>query len=558
MKTAHFILFACLLLGSCKSEAPKTDRILIKNGTIYDGTGTTPYVADILIQADTIAMISKPGLLRGSTEIDAKGLAVTPGFINMLSWATESLIADGRSLGDIKQGVTLEVMGEGNSMGPLNDSMRLDEEANMGALKYKIEWNTLNGYLEWLTKRGISCNVASFVGAATVRQNVLGSKNIAPNAEQLQKMKALVRQAMEEGAMGVGSALIYAPGTYAKTGELTELCKVAAEYDGMYISHMRSEGNRLIEAVDELMSIAKNAKIRAEIYHLKAAGKQNWDKIDDVIIKIDKARASGLEISTNMYTYIAGATGLDAAMPPSVQEGGYKEWARRLQDPIIRKQVLKDMVTPSNDWENLLLGATPKGALLVGFKSDSLHYLVGKTLEEAAKIYGKTPQETAIDLVVKDGSRVEVVYFLMSEENVKQQIQLPYMTFGSDAGSMAPEGIFLKSSTHPRAYGNFARLLGKYVRDEKVISLQDAVRKLTSLPASRLKIKKRGMIKVGYYADVAVFDPLSIKDNATFEKPHQLATGMKHVFVNGVQVLKEGEHTGAKSGRVIYGPGKKQ
>jgi N-acyl-D-amino-acid deacylase len=557
MKTAHFILIVCLLIGSCKSETSKTDRILIKNGTIYDGTGTTPYVADILIQADTISMISKPGLLRGSTEIDAKGLAVTPGFINMLSWATESLIADGRSLGDIKQGVTLEVMGEGNSMGPLNDSMRLDEEANMGALKYKIEWNTLNGYLEWLTKRGVSCNVASFVGAATVRQNVLGSKNIAPNAEQLQKMKALVRQAMEEGAMGIGSALIYAPGTYAKTDELTELCKVAAEYDGMYISHMRSEGNRLVEAVDELVSIAKNAKIRAEIYHLKAAGQQNWDKIDDVIIKIDKARASGLEISTNMYTYIAGATGLDASMPPSVQEGGYKEWARRLQDPVIRKQVLKDMVTPSNDWENLLLGATPKGALLVGFKSDSLHYLVGKTLEEAAKIYGKTPQETAIDLVVKDGSRVEVVYFLMSEENVKQQIQLPYMAFGSDAGSMAPEGIFLKSSTHPRAYGNFARLLGKYVRDEKVISLQDAVRKLTSLPASRLKIKKRGLIKVGYYADVAVFDPLSIKDNATFEKPHQLATGMKHVFVNGVQVLKEGEHTGAKSGRVVYGPGKK-
>jgi N-acyl-D-amino-acid deacylase len=523
MKTAHFILIAFFLISSCKSETPKTDRILIKNGTIYDGTGTMPYVADILIQADTIAMISKPGLLRGSTEIDAKGLAVTPGFINMLSWATESLIADGRSLGDIKQGVTLEVMGEGNSMGPLND-----------------------------------CNVASFVGAATVRQNILGSKNIAPNAEQLQKMKALVRQAMEEGAMGIGSALIYAPGTYAKTDELTALCKVAAEYDGMYISHMRSEGNRLTEAVDELMSIAKNAKIRAEIYHLKAAGQQNWDKIDDVIIKIDKARASGLEISTNMYTYIAGATGLDAAMPPSVQEGGYKEWARRLQDPIVRKKLLKDMVTPSNDWENLLLGATPKGALLVGFKSDSLHYLVGKTLEEAAKIYGKTPQETAIDLVVKDGSRVEVVYFLMSEENVKQQIQLPYMAFGSDAGSMAPEGIFLKSSTHPRAYGNFARLLGKYVRDEKVISLQDAVRKLTSLPASRLKIKKRGLIKVGYYADVAVFDPLSIKDNATFEKPHQLATGMKHVFVNGVQVLKEGEHTSAKSGRVVYGPGRKQ
>ena len=557
MRKLAALAFLFLTLLSCNEEKSTGNRIVIKNGTIYDATGTPPFVGDILIQDDTIATIAKPGILRGGTEIDAKGLVVAPGFINMLSWSTETLIADGRSMSEIMQGITLEVMGEGNSMGPVNDSMRLDAEADMGDVKYKIEWSTLRGYLDWLTKRGVSCNVASFVGAATVRQNVLGSKNIAPNAEELIKMKNLVRQAMEEGAMGVGSALIYAPGFYAKTDELIELCKVASEYDGMYISHMRSEGNRLLEAVDELLTIAKEAKIRAEIYHLKAAGKQNWDKMDEVIIKIDQARAAGLQISTNMYTYIAGATGLDAAMPPSVQEGGYKEWVRRLKDPVIRKQILKEMRTPTDKWENLMIGATAKGMLLVGFKSDSLRYLTGKTLEEAAKIYDKTPEETAIDLVIKDGSRVEVVYFLMSEDNVKQQIRLPYMTFGSDAGSMAPEGLFLKSSTHPRAYGNFARLLSKYVRDEKAISLQEAIYKLSALPASRLKIKKRGTLKVGNFADIVIFDPLSIQDHATFEKPHQLATGMKHVVVNGVPVLKDGVHTGAKPGRVVYGPGKK-
>ena len=541
---------------SCQNEKPHKNRIIIKNGTIYDGSGTQPYVADILIQDDTIATIAKPGILRGGIEIDAKGMAVAPGFINMLSWSTETLIADGRSLSEIKQGVTLEVMGEGNSMGPLNDSMRREAQANLSDIKYNIEWSTLAEYLNWLTKRGVSCNVASFVGASTVRENVLGSRNQAPNAEELNRMKDLVRQAMKEGAMGVGSALIYAPGFYAKTDELMALCQVAAEYDGIYISHMRSEGNRLLEAADELITIARDAKIRAEIYHLKVAGKQNWDKLDALVAKIDAARASGLEIYTDMYTYIAGATGLDAAMPPYVQEGGYKEWAKRLKDPAIRKKVLKEMVTPTDKWENLLMGATPQGTLLAGFKTDSLRYLTGKTLEEAAKIYGKTPQETAIDLVIKDGSRVEVVYFLMSEENVKAQIKLPQMSFGSDAGSMAPEGLFLKSSTHPRAYGNFARLLGKYVRDEKVISLQEAIYKLSSLPAAHLKIQKRGSLRVGHYADIVVFDPLSIQDNATFEKPHQLATGMKHVLVNGVQVLKDGEHTGAKPGRVVYGPGK--
>jgi N-acyl-D-amino-acid deacylase len=555
-KITLFFAFCALFLG-CKNQPTKTDSILIKNGTIYDGSGNDPFVGDVLIQGDTIAAIEKPNILRGSQEIDAKGMAIAPGFINMLSWSTESLIIDGRSMGEIKQGITLEVMGEGSSMGPLNDSIKRDAEANMGEFKYKIEWTTLREYLEWLTKRGISCNVASFVGAATVRENVLGSKNVAPTPAELEKMKTLVRKAMEDGAMGIGSALIYAPGFYAKTDELIELCKVAAEYDGMYISHMRSEGNRLLEAVDEVITIAKKANIRAEIYHLKAAGQQNWGKIDKVVAKIDSANKAGLQISTDMYLYVAGATGLDASMPPAVQEGGYKEWVKRLKDPIIRKQVLKDMMTPTDKWENLFLGASPKGMLLVEFKSDSLRYLQGKTLEEAAKIYGKSAAETAIDLVIKDGSRVGVVYFLMSEDNVKKQIKLPFMSFGSDAGSQAPEGIFLKSSTHPRSYGNFARLLGKYVRDEKVIPLQEAIYKLTALPASHLKIKKRGILKVGNFADVVVFDPLSIQDHATFEKPHQLSTGMQHVFVNGVAVLKNGEHTGAKSGRVVYGSGKK-
>jgi N-acyl-D-amino-acid deacylase len=563
MRKYFLLILLFTIFQHCQNNTNTTSKssILIKNGTLYDGSGNDPILANILIQDDTIAGIEKSNsegsILRGGIEIDAKGMAVAPGFINMLSWSTESLITDGRSMGEIKQGITLEVMGEGSSMGPVNDSIKREMEANMTESPYKVEWNTLNEYLNWLTKKGVSCNVASFVGAATVRENILGSRNVAPTPAELEKMKALVRQAMQEGAMGVGSALIYAPGFYAKTDELVALCKVASEYGGSYITHMRSEGNRLLEGVDEVLSIAKQANIHCEIYHLKAAGKQNWSKMDKVIAKIDSARKAGLNITTDMYTYIAGATGLDASMPPSVQEGGIKEWVKRLKDPIIRKQVLKDMVTPTDKWENLFLGAGAKGMLLAGFKTDSLRYLIGKTLEEAAKIYGTSPQETAVNLVIKDGSRVEVVYFLMQEDNVKKQIKLPYMSFGSDAASMAPEGVFLKHSTHPRAYGNFARLLGKYVRDEKVIPLQEAIYKLTLLPATNLKIQKRGALKVGNYADIVVFDPLSIQDHATFEKPHQYSTGMKHVFVNGTHVLNNGEHTGAKPGRVVYGPGKK-
>ncbi|HLF19668.1 MAG TPA: D-aminoacylase [Bacteroidota bacterium] len=530
--------------------------MVIRNGTVYDGSGKPGVAGDVALQGDKIIAVGKWEGIRGKVEIDATGLAIAPGFINMLSWATESLIQDGRSQSDIRQGVTLEVFGEGWSMGPLNDSMKRESEEQQGDIKYKVEWTTLGEYLEFLVKKGISTNVASFVGATTVRINTLGYADRVPNKQELEQMKNLVRQGMEEGALGVGSSLIYAPAFYAKTDELIELCKVASEYGGSYISHMRSEGNRLLEAVDELIRISRGAKIDAEIYHLKAAGQSNWKKIDDVITKVEKARSDGLNITADMYTYIAGATGLDASMPPWVQEGGIKEWRKRLQDPDIRKRVKQEMTTPTDAWENLYLGAgSAKNVLLAGFKTDSLKYLTGKTLADIAIMRGRTPEETAMDLVLDDNSRVETVYFLMSEDNVKKQVKLPWVSFGSDAESSAPEGVFLKSNPHPRAYGNFARVLDKYVREEKIIPLQEAVRKLTSLPAKNLKIKGRGALIPGHFADVVVFDPNQISDHATFEKPHQYSTGVVHVFVNGVQVLKNGEHTGAKPGQVVRGPG---
>ncbi|VAV86271.1 N-acyl-D-amino-acid deacylase, partial [hydrothermal vent metagenome] len=532
-----------------------TYDILIKNGTIADGFGNPTFIGDIAINADTIAAIGNLNA-KGDIEIDATGLVIAPGFINMLSWATESLIEDGKSQSDIRQGVTLEVFGEGWSMGPLTESVKKQAQENQGDIKYDIEWNTLGEYLEYLVNRGVSPNVASFIGATTVRINTIGYEDRVPTKEELTIMKDMVKEAMEEGALGVGSSLIYAPAFYSTTEELIELCKVASEYDGMYISHMRSEGNRILQSMDELIRIADEANIGAEIYHLKMSGKENWNKFDAVVKKIDSARAAGLHITTDMYTYIAGATGLDASMPPWVQEGGYEKWAERLKDPEIRKRVYKEMTTPTDDWENLMYAAgTPENLLLVGFKNDSLRHYTGKTLAEVAKIRNKTPEETAMDLVIEDGSRVGTVYFLMSEENVKKQIALPYMSFGSDAGSLAPEGVFLNSNPHPRAYGNFARVLGKYVRDEKVISLEEAIRKLTSLPATNLKIKKRGALKIGYFADLAIFNPETIQDHATFAKPHQFSTGMEHVFVNGVQVLKDGEHTGELPGQVVRGPG---
>ena len=555
-------LFKCLILilliSSCSSH--KDYDILIKNGTIADGSGNPPYIGSVGINADTIAAVGKLKAT-GRLEIDATDLVVAPGFINMLSWATESLIQNGRSESDIMQGVTLEVFGEGWSMGPLNKNLKkeLQLPTAQGDIKYDIDWNTLDEYLQSLVRRGISPNVASFIGATTVRINHIGYENRAPTAEELTSMKQMVKEAMEDGALGVGSSLIYAPAFYSSTEELIELSKVASEYNGLYISHMRSEGNRLLQGIDELITIANEADIRAEIYHLKMSGKENWNKYDEVVKKIDSARTSGLSITTNMYTYIAGATGLDASMPPWVQEGGYEKWAERLQDSKIRRRVLKEMTNPTDEWENLMYSAgTPDNLLLVGFENDSLRHYTGKTLTQVAEIHGKSPEETAMDLVIADGSRVGTVYFLMSEENIKKQVALPYMSFGSDASSLSPEGVFLNSSTHPRAYGNFSRLLGKYVRDEQIISIEEAVRKLTSLPASNLKIKKRGSLSKGYFADLAIFNPETIQDHATFAKPHQLSTGMIHVFVNGEQVLKNGKHTGAKPGRVVRGPGYKK
>ncbi len=550
------ILFAgVLVLGGC--QAPPQYDVVIRGGTVYDGSGSEPVQADVGILDSRIAAVGNLEAAVGKTEIDVTGLAVAPGFINMLSWATESLILDGRSQSDIRQGVTLEVFGEGRSMGPLNEAMKTQtRESQPEDARYEINWTTLGEYLESLVDRGIATNVASFVGATTIRVHELDRENRPPTPEELQRMQQLVAQAMEEGALGVGSSLIYAPAFYAQTDELIALCQTAAEYGGMYISHMRSEGDRFLEAVDELIEIAEKAGIAAEIYHLKAAGERNWDKLETVIEKVEAARERGLKITADMYTYTAGSTGLNAIMPPWVQEGGYEQWVARLKDPAIRAQVIEEMRTVSDQWENLLLAAgTPENVVVIGFRSPQLQSLTGLTLGQVAAQRGTSPEDTAIDLVIEDGSRVSSIYFLMTEENIHRQIALPWLSFGSDGGSLAAEGSFLNRRTHPRAYGNFARLLGKYVRDEKVIPLQEAVRKLTSLPAENLKIKDRGRIETGFYGDLAIFDPATIQDHATFEEPHQYSTGMVHVFVNGVAVLQDGEHTGATPGQVVRGPG---
>lgn len=550
----YLLLTTVFFLSFCTSR--DHFDLLITDAIIYDGSGGEPYQGSIGINKDTIAYVGPITNVSADSIISVNNMAVSPGFVNMLSWATESLIQDGRSIGDIKQGVTLEVMGEGWSMGPWTEAMKAETRSFQKDIIFDIEWTTLGEYLEFLEKKGISPNVASFVGATTLRMHELGEANRPPNAEEMARMKALVKNAMEEGALGIGSSLIYAPAFYADTQELIELCKVASEYGGMYISHLRSEGDLWLEAIDELLAIAQEANIPAEIYHLKAGGKGNWYKLDLALAKIDSARAAGLEITTNMYNYTAGATGLDASMPPWVQEGGYGEWSRRLKDPAIKAKVISEMKAKGEGWENLYFAAgTAENLLLVDFRNDALRQYTGKTLAEVSRLRGTSPEETAIDLVIADSSRVGTVYFLMSEDNVKKQLRIPYMSFGSDAGSMAIEPPFTNTSTHPRAYGNFARLLGKYVRDEKVISLQEAIYKLTLLPATHLKIKKRGALQVGHYADIVVFDPSKVQDHATFDNPHQYASGIIHVWVNGVQVLSDGEHTGATPGRVVRGPG---
>jgi N-acyl-D-amino-acid deacylase len=551
-----FVAALALLLAACATapSAPRYDTV-IRGGTIYDGSGGAPYRGDVGLRGDRIAYVGPSLDGRARKEIDASGLAVAPGFINMLSWANEALIADPKAQSDIRQGVTLEVMGEGESMGPLSRQMVLNETKRQGDIRYIVDWRTLGGYLSQMERKGVSPNIASFVGATTVRVHELGEGDVDPTPAQLDRMRALVRQAMNEGAMGVGSSLIYAPAYFAETPELIALATEAGKCGGMYISHIRDEGPKLLEAIDELVAISAASGAPAEIYHFKQSGKSNWDKIDAAIARVEAARARGLRITADMYTYAASSTGLDAAMPLWVQEGGIEAWVARLKDPAQRARALGEMRRGEVSENSDLVVREPSKVLLLGFKTAALKPLTGKTLEEVARARGKSPEETAADLVVEDNSRIQVAYFSMSEDNVRREVALPWMSFGSDASAQAPEGVFLKSSTHPRAYGNFARVLGKYVRDEKVVTLQDAVRRMTSLPASNLGLKDRGALRAGHYADLAIFDPATIRDNATFARPQQYATGMRHVFVNGVQVLRDGEHSGATPGRFVRGPG---
>ena len=556
MRNLALILLLLFTVFSCKQQIDY--NTIIRNGLIYDGNGGAPYPADLGILGDTIAFI---GDLKGASalnEVDARGMAVAPGFINMLSHSEETLIQDGRSESEIRQGVTLEALGE-SSMGPLNPRMKKESQEGQGPIKYEVSWNTLGGYLDFLEKRGISCNVASFVGTGTIREYVVGEENKAPTALQLDSMKFLVDQAMEEGAMGVTNALIYPTDYFAKTDELVALAKEASKYGGIYISHMRSEGNKLFEAVGELIDISRQAEIPAEIYHLKEAGKGNWWKLDSLVAIVEKARKEGLKITADMYTYNKSSTGLTAVFPPTLQDGGFDKLWKRLQDKSIRAEMKKAMNTDAQDWENTYYqsgGAT--GVLLLGFRQDSLRKYIGKTLAEVAATRGHSPEETAMDLIVEDSTRIEVVYSSMNEDNIRKEIVLPWVSFGSDAGSQAPESVFLISNPHPRAYGNFARVIGKFSRDEKLLTLQQAIYKLAKLPAANLKIQRRGELKTGNYADIVVFDYNKVQDHASFEKPHQYSTGIQDVFVNGVEVLKDGEHTGAKPGRIVRGPGYKK
>jgi N-acyl-D-amino-acid deacylase len=548
--------FAALLLASCSTSSDNAEfDTILRGGTIYDGLGGDPYVADIAVNGERIAAIGDLAGRSGKQVFDARGMAVSPGFINMLSWATESLIEDGRGMSDLKQGVTLEVMGEGNSMGPWNDEMKARERRQQGDIKFDIEWNTLGEYLEHLVERGISLNVASYVGATTVRKHEVGYDDRPPSDDELARMQELVRGAMREGALGVGSSLIYAPASFADTDELLALVAAAAEFGGVYISHIRSEGDRLEEGVQELIKIASLTGAPSEIYHLKAAGKENWHKLQTVFAMIESARSAGLDVTADMYTYTAGATGLDASMPLWVQEGGLDAWVERLQDPDTRARVIEEMQQPAADWENFFVQAGPDKMILLGFKNPDLKPLTGKTLTEVAEERNSTPAETAIDLVIEDNSRVGTAYTLMSEDNVRRQMAKPWISFASDAAALADEGVFLLSNPHPRAYGTFARVLGKYSRDEGLLTLPEAIRRLTSMPAFNINIRDRGQLKEGYYADIVVFDPALIADVATFPEPHQYAIGVEHVFVNGEHVLKWGEHTGAMPGQVVRGPG---
>ncbi|ASV29068.1 N-acyl-D-amino-acid deacylase family protein [Maribacter cobaltidurans] len=544
----QYILVLTLLLAlvaACKNQEKTSYDIVIRNGQILDGSGKSAFIGDIAINADTIAAIGKLDKAQGKQEIYATNLAVAPGFINMLSWANVALLEDGRSQGDIRQGVTLEVLGEGSSMGPLSEEMKKDMKEGQGDIQYDIPWTSLGEYLNYLEEKGISTNVASFVGNATLREYAIGIEKRPPSPEEMETMKKLLRQGMEEGAMGLSTSLIYVPSGHAQTDEIIELAKVVSEYNGMYISHIRDEEGGLLEAIDELITISKEANLPAEIYHFKASGNANWHLLDSAITMVNNARENGLDITTDMYMYNASSTGLNVVLPAWAKEGGHSSTIALMENPATRKKMMDEI-----DFH-----VPPENILLVGFRNKELRHLIGKTLAEVAEERQKSANETLVDLIYEDDSRIQVVYFSMSEENVKKKLKLPYMSICSDAGSYTTAGVFLEQSTHPRAYGSFARLLGHFVREGQVIPLEEAIYKLTTLPATNLKLKKRGAIKEGYFADVVVFDPNTIKANATFEEPHQYATGMKHVFVNGGHVLKDGEHTGTFSGKFVKGPG---
>jgi len=545
MKPRSFFLLAVLfsLIWGCSS--PKTYDVLIKNGYVLDGSGKPGFFGDIAVNADTIAAMGDLEDADARLVIDATGLTVAPGFINMLSWANVSLIEDGRSQGDIRQGVTLEVMGEGHSMGPLNEAMIAEMEEQQQSITYDVSWTTLGEYLQFLEGKGVSTNIASFVGNGTVREYVMGYENRPPSEEELTIMKNLVEEAMQEGAVGLSTSLIYVPSGHAQTDEIIELAKVAAAYDGMYISHIRDEEGKLLDAVEELITIAREANIRSEIYHFKASGNANWHLLDSAIQLVNNARKEGLPVTTDMYTYNASSTGLNVLLPAWAKEGGHASTMKLIAQPDQRKKMIAEI-----DFH-----VPPENILFVGFRNKELRNLIGKTLAEVAEARGKLAGETVADLIYEDDSRIQVVYFSMSDENIKKKLALPYMAICSDAGSYTNEGVFLEQSTHPRAYGSFARLLGHFVREEKVIPLEEAIYKLTTLPATNLKLKKRGALKEGYFADIVLFNADTITDNATFEQPHQYATGMVHVLVNGVPVLQNGEHTGAFPGRFIKGPG---
>ncbi len=539
MKSILCVSLASLCVSIAIPAFPQQYDVIIRSGNVYNGLGTKPVVTDIGIKKDTIAFIGDLSNSKALKEIDAKGLEVAPGFINMLSWSETHLLKDGRQMSDIKQGVTLEVLGEGLSAGPRKPRAK------------DKRWLTLGQFFTYLENKGVSTNFASFVGATTVRLYVLDQVDRKPNTQELTQMKNLVGQAMREGAMGLGSSLIYAPATFAATEELVELSKVASSYGGMYITHMRSESDFIYQGLNETFRIAKEANIPAEIFHLKINHERNWKKIDTVLNKIDSARKAGLKITADMYPYNASGTSLTARLPAWIQEGGAKEMRKRLVDPVSRKRVLYElkMGIPSKN-------SDPKDVMLLGFKKDSLNKLYrGKRLDEVARLHGKDADETMLDLLVADKTSIPAIFFLMSEENMKRMLKLPYVSICSDAAAYAAEPPDIEDGIHPRAYGSFAKFLSDYVREQNILTLEDAIRRMTSLPASNLKLKKRGQITTGYFADVVIFDKDKIDDKATYEQPHQYAEGMIHVFVNGVQVLKDGNHTGARPGRALRGPG---